>query len=186
MTKSIKHEEYTCKGRHVTLDAAQLSPDFYETMLFRSSDGLDITSKTAKTEAEALEQFAGIRAAYPPDNERPAPVPVQLSGKYAKLRDDVRKAAQIGREAAAQVDDSGTCNRDSAALLLPRWKEALVKQACKEADCGCFTWKPFGTKYFVVCACIPGQAYKQEVAAEAMTAAFREMGYDALTYCQMD
>lgn len=109
-----------------------------------------------------------------------------LTGKYAKLRDDIRKAAQIGLEAAAQVEDSGTCNMDAAALSLPRWKEAFVEQACEEAGCGCFIWRPFGAKYFVICARIPGQALKQETAAEAMTAAFEEMGYDAVTYCQMD
>ena len=186
MTKSIRREEYAYKGRRVILDTAELSPGKYETMLFRRSDGEEIDSSTATTEVEALEQYAAIRAAHLPDSERPEPVPVQLSGKYAKLRDDVRKAAQIGLEAASRVDDGGTCNMDSAALNLPRWKEALVEQACKEAGCGCFTWKPFGAKYFVICARIPGQARKQEVAAEAMTAAFHEMGYDALTYCQMD
>lgn len=186
MIKSIKREEYTYDGRRVILDASEFSSGHFEIMLLRYSDGKGIAEASARTEEEALKQYANIRSAHVPDSERHDADSTPLSGKYAKLRDDIRRAVQIGLEAAAQVEDSGTCNMDAAALFLLRWKEALVEQACKEADCGCFTWRPFGAKYFVICARIPGQAYKQEVAAEAMTKAFLEMGYDAMTYCQMD
>lgn len=73
MTKSIKREEYTYKGRRVILDTAQLYPNFYETMLYRASDCLDIDSATATTEAEALDQFDRIRSAHPADKKPAAP-----------------------------------------------------------------------------------------------------------------
>ena len=38
----------------------------------------------------------------------------------------------------------------------------------------------------MVCLPVPGQAYKREVAAEAMTSALSEMGYEALCYQQAD
>ena len=187
MTKSIKREEYTLRGRRVTLDTAQLSPGVYETMLFRSSDGLDIEVKTARTEAEALEQYASIRAAYPPDSKCPAPAPDPLTGKYAKLRDDLRAALQAGREAeAANPEDGGTCNFDSASLCLPRWSFAKVEQAAKEAGTNCFKWKAFGHTRLVFRPDTRGQGNARSRNAEAMTAALSKMGYDALDYCQMD
>lgn len=111
--------------------------------------------------------------------------PKPLTGKYAKLRDDLRKVYEIGKAAAAQVEDGGTCNFDAPSLLLPRWQSAKVKQACEEAGCGCFEWKCFNRRW-VICFRIAGQAYKRETAAEAMTKALTAMGYDALTYCAID
>lgn len=187
MTNSIKREEYTLNGRRVTLDTAQLAPGFYETMLFRSSDGLEIDSATAATEAEALEQYARIRAAHPSDAERPAPVPAKLTGKYAKLRDDLRAALQAGREAEeANAEDGGTCNFDSAAICLPRWIAAKVEQAAEEAGTSCFKWELFRNPRFVFSPDTRAQGNARIRNAEAMTAALRSMGYDAMDYCQMD
>lgn len=92
---------------------------------------------------------------------------------------------EIGKAAAAQVEDGGTCNLDAPSLLLPRWQSAKIEQACKEAGCGCFEWKCFNRRW-VICFHIPGQAYKRETAAEVMTKALADMGYDALTYCAID
>ena len=111
--------------------------------------------------------------------------PKPLTGKYAKLRDDLRKVYEIGKAAAAQVEDGGTCNLDAPSLMLPRWQSAKIKQACDEAGCGCFEWQCFNRRW-VICFRIPGQAYKRETAAEAMTKALADMGYDALTYCAID
>ena len=184
MTHSIKHEEYTYHGKLVILDAAQLAPDRYETMLLSRSGGTEYAVTVSTTEADALNAYDAIRAAHLPDNERPAPVPAPLTGKYAKLRDDLRRAHKIGLDAAALVDDGGTCNMDSPALRLTGWRQAKVEQACTEAGGGCFKWSCFNR--YVICLPIPGQAYKNEVAAEAMTKALTEMGYNAMTYCQMD
>lgn len=92
---------------------------------------------------------------------------------------------EIGKAAAAQVEDGGTCNLDAPSLLLPRWQSAKIEQACKEAGCGCFEWTCFNRRW-VICFHIPGQAYKRETAAEVMTKALADMGYDALTYCAID
>ena len=187
MTTSIKHEDYTLRGRRVTLDTAELSPGVYETMLFRSSSGLEIDSATATTEVEALEQYARIRAAYLPDEERLTPAPIPLTGKYAQLRDDLKKALETGRAAEdADPEDDGTCNFDSAALYLPRWPAAKVEQAAKEAGTGCFIWTIFSSRRFVFTPNTRSQANARSRNAEAMTAALRSMGYDAMDYCQMD
>lgn len=186
-TKSIRHEEYTYQGRRVILDAALLAPGQYETMLLYRSSGVEIASYTDRTEAEALRHFDAIRAAHLPDREREPEVVRPLAGRYAKLRDDLRAALAVGLEAAAGVEDGGTSCHDAPALRLPRWNAGMVERACKEAGGGCFSWSPFRSgKLFVVCFPVPGQAYKREVAAEAMTAALSGMGYEALCYQQAD
>lgn len=179
--RCIKHEEYTYQNKPAILDTAELSPGNYETMLMRP-DGKEIASITAPDEATALHDFQHFRKQWPADDD--AKVLPPLTGKYAKLRDDLRSVYKIGLDAAAQVHDGGTCNMDAPAVALPRWNAAKVEQACKEAGGGCFKWSVFNR--FVICFPIPGQAYKIETAAEAMTKALDEMGYDAMTYCQMD
>ena len=179
---TIKHTEYTHNGRRVILDTCELASNHYETMLLYPN-GHEITYRTARTEADAIADFDDLLTAYPADTKPAAPKP--LTGKYAKLRDDLRKVYEIGKAAAAQVDDGGTCNFDAPSISLPRWQSAKVKQACKEAGCGCFEWKSFGRRW-VISFRIAGQAYKRETAAEAMTKALAGMGYDALTYCAMD
>lgn len=179
---AIKRTEYTRNGRRVILDTCELAANRYETMLMYP-DGQEITYRTASTEADALRDFEVILAAYPADKKPEAPKP--LTGKYAKLREDLRKVYEIGKAAAAQVEDGGTCNFDAPSISLPRWQSAKVKQACKEAGCGCFEWKSFGRRW-IISFRIAGQAYKRETAAEAMTKALAGMGYDALTYCAID
>ena len=179
---TIKHTEYTHNGRRVILDACELASNHYETILLYPN-GHEITSRTARTEADAIADFDELLTAYPADTNPAAPKP--LTGKYVKLRDDLRKVYEIGKAAAAQVEDGGTCNFDAPSISLPRWQSAKVKQACKEAGCGCFEWKSFGRRW-VISFRIAGQAYKRETAAEAMTKALAGMGYDALTYCAID
>jgi hypothetical protein len=175
---TIKHTEYTHNGRRVILDTCGLASNHYETMLLYPN-GHEVTSRTARTEADAIADFNDLLTAYPADTE-----PKPLTGKYAKLRDDLIKARAIALEAAAQVEDGGTCNLDAPSLLLPRWQSAKVKQACEEAGGDYFRWG-YSNRY-VICLRLPGQAYKRETAAEAMTKALADMGYDALTYCAMD
>lgn len=185
--KTIKHEEYTHNRRRVILDTAEIHNGIFETMLLRDSDGEELASMTASTEAEALAQFATIRASHLPDAERKSQAPAKLTGRYAKLRDDLRQALAAGRAAqAANPEDGGTCNFDSAALCLPRWNGKKVKQAAKEAGTSCFTWNCFGSRMFVFGPNTNAQGNARSRNAEAMTHAFRSMGYDAMDYCQMD
>ncbi len=106
-----------------------------------------------------------------------------LTGKYAKLRDDLIKARESGLKRAAVSDDGGTCNFDSPAIKLPRWQVAKVKQAAAEAGCGCFVW--FSGVYVFVLRC-DGQANKVTAAAEAAEKALKNAGYDAFVYYQAD
>lgn len=178
---TIKHTEYKYNGRRVILDTCELTPGKYETMLLYPN-GHEIDCRTARTEADAIADFDELLTAYPADTKPAAPKP--LTGKYAKLRDDLIKAHAIALDAAAQVEDGGTCNLDAPSLLLPCWQSAKVKQACEEAGGDYFRWG-YSNRY-VICLQLPGQAYKRETAAEAMTKALSDMGYDALTYCAID
>lgn len=178
---TIKHTEYKYNGRRVILDTCELTPGKYETMLLYPN-GHEIDCRTARTEADAIADFDELLTAYPADTKPAAPKP--LTGKYAKLRDDLIKAHAVALDAAAQVEDGGTCNLDAPSLLLPRWQSAKVKQACEEAGGDYFRWG-YSNRY-VICLRLPGQAYKRETAAEAMTKALADMGYDALTCCAID
>lgn len=180
---TIKHTKYIYNGRRVILDTCELTPGEYETMLLYPN-GHEIASRTSGTEADALADFEAIYQAHPADSEIKRTEPKPLTGKYAKLRDDLRKVYEIGKAAAAQVEDGGTCNFDAPSILLPRWQSAKIEQACKEAGCGCFEWKCY--RRWVICFRVAGQAYKRETGAEAMTKALTAMGYDALTYCAID
>jgi len=187
MVNTVKHEEYTLKGRRVILDASELAPGSYETMLMTSGGYVEIASMRSATEAEALSHFAVIRAAYPPDKPKDKRAPGALTGRYAKLRDDLKKALAAGRAVEdANPEDGGTCNFDSSALSLPRWTAEKVKQAAKEAGTGCFVWNCYGSKQFVFGPDTRAQGNARSRNAEAMTAALRSMGYDAMDYCQMD
>lgn len=178
---SIKHQEYTHNGRRVTLDAAEIRPGKYETMIYHSSSGNEIDHITTGSRREAVAAFSQLFKAYPPDD------PVPLTGRYARLRDDLRMALEAGAAAEREnPEDGGTCNFDSAALYLPRWNACKVEQAAKEAGTACSTWHLFGTKHFVFCPRTSAQANARSRNAEAMTQALKAMGYDAIDYCQMD
>lgn len=178
---SIKHQEYTHNGRCVTLDAAEILPGKYETMIYHSSSGDEIDHITTGSQGEAVAAFSQLFKAYPPDDSAP------LTGRYAQLRDDLRKALEAGAAAEREnPEDGGTCNFDGAALYLPRWNACKVEQAAKEAGTACSTWHLFGTKHFVFCPRTTAQANARSRNAEAMTQALKAMGYDAIDYCQMD
>ena len=117
--------------------------------------------------------------------EKPATKP--LSGKYAKLRDDLRAALEAGRNAEREnPEDGGTCNFDSVALSLPRWQAAKVEQAAKEAGTSCFSWDLFGGRRWVFGPDTRAQGNARTRNAEAMTRTLAGMGYQAMDYCQMD
>lgn len=110
-----------------------------------------------------------------------------LTGRYAKLRDDLKIALAAGQEAAAAYDtDEGTCNFDAAALILPRWNRKLLKQAAEEAGTVCSEWSGWIKSAYVFHPRVRAQGNPRSAAAEAMTEKLKELGYDALTYYQMD
>lgn len=74
-------------GRTAILDTCELFPGEFETMLLDSKTDEEITSATAKTEAEAMRDFARIRTRYNvPD----------LSGKYAAFASALEAAKKAG------------------------------------------------------------------------------------------
>lgn len=112
---------------------------------------------------------------------------MELTGRYAKLRDDVIAALEVGREAErANPDDGGAYNFDSASIKLPRWKKALVEQALREAGTRGWVWFSYGGSRWVISPDTRGHCNARSRNSEAMTRALSEMGYDAFEYCALD
>lgn len=140
-------------------------------------------------EAPGQVYFHGWPGAVDAARAEPAPVLPPLAGKYAKLRDDLRAALEIGRAAqAANPEDGGTCNFDAPALYLPRWKAELVEQAAQEAEGRCWKWKRSwaGGSCWIFPPDSGAQANARTRNAEAMFKALQARGYDAIMYYQAD
>lgn len=178
--RQIKQERYIYRGRPVILSAAELAPGEYEIMLL-DSYGESIAEASASAEDSALCEYRWIRKNHRPDAEIPV-----LPEKYRKLRDDLKRACLAAQEAAARVQDTGTCNLDAPAIRLPRWRQCLVEEAALQAGVGCFQWRTYGSGIYVFPMRVPGQAYKRERAAEVAASSLASMGYNTLTYYQMD
>jgi hypothetical protein len=177
------HIEYKWRGRWVILDSCQLYPDRFETLLlYRAGFGDEIASRTSPTAEGAAADFAELARLYPEDG--PA---APLSGKYAKLRDDLKKALLAGVTAEQEnPEDGGTCNFDAPSLFLPKWREEKVKQAAEEAGTHCSAWTLWGIKRFVFQPKSNAQANARTRNAEAVTKSLKELGYDAFCYSAMD
>lgn len=177
MARQIKKTDITlANGNAAILSTAELAPGLYETML--ASPNFDTEYKVLRntTEEGALADFKRLHKAY-----HVAP----LSGKYAKLSVDLRKAAAVGHAAAELSDDGGTCNFDAATIRLKGWNQAKVEQAAREAGVRCFVWNLWGSKSFVFpIGC--GQGNARTAGAEAMSKHLESAGYDAGMYYQMD
>lgn len=110
-----------------------------------------------------------------------------LTGKYAKLRDDLILALTVGSAVEeANPEDGGTCNFDSLEIHLPRWKGDLIKQAAKEAGTRAFSTTVYGSKIWLFNPKTKGQANARSRNAEAMAKIMQERGYDASVWYQMD
>lgn len=164
-------------GSAAVLSTSEIASGEFETMLATPDFGTEYAVRRASTEAQALADHKHLRKQYH--------VPA-LSGKYAQLADDLRKAAEAGREAAKASDDGGTCNFDSATLYLKGWNREKVEQAARAAGVGFFVWNLWGSKSFVFPLRGVGQGNANTAAAEAMRDALKDMGYDAGMYCQID
>lgn len=109
-----------------------------------------------------------------------------LTGKYAKLRDDIRAALEA-TEWAEQTEDGGTCNLDAPVLSLPRWNESLVKRAAAEAGGFAYKWRMGRmTMGWIISPRSSGQANRRSRKAEAMREELEKRGYDAFMYYAMD
>lgn len=177
MARQIKKANITLgNGEAAILSTAELAPGLYETMLATPDFGTEYKVLRNSTEEGALADFKHLRKTY-----HVAP----LSGKYAKLAEDLRKAAAVGRAAAELSDDGGTCNFDAASLHLDGWIRAKVEQAAREAGVGCFVWNLWGSKSYVF-PIASGQGNARTAGAEAMSKHLKSAGYAASVYYQMD
>lgn len=177
MTRRIKSANITlASGKAAILSTAELAPGLYETMLASPDFGTEYKVLRNTTEEGALADFKSLRKAY-----HVAP----LSGKYAQLAEDLRKAAAVGRAAAELSDDGGTCNFDAASVRLDGWIRAKVEQAAREAGVGCFVWNLWGSKSYVF-PIQSGQGNARTAGAEAMSNHLKNAGYAASVYYQMD
>lgn len=183
-TAHLHYEGPNAAGRQIIIDAAEMQPGKFEIMTMYPG-GREIECETVYSLDGAEAVYSRMVQQYTRKPEKPEPKP--LTGKYAKLRDDLREALRIGRAAEdAAPEDGGTCNFDAAAIRLPRWNSALIEQAAQEAGSHCFDWNLWGTKSWVFCPDTRGQANARSRNAEAMTRALQAMGYDAMDYCQAD
>ncbi len=176
---------YTGPDRHgaqITIDVAELSPGLFDVVV-RRSDGGALANEQAASREDAEKMYRDFYRRHVLSENPPAP----LTGKYAKLRDDLKKALEAGRAAEdADPEDGGSCTLDAAALALPRWTVSKVEQAAKEAGTGCFVATRSGERRFVFSPDTGGQGNARRRNAEAMTAALRAAGYDAIDYSRMD
>lgn len=109
-----------------------------------------------------------------------------LTGKYAKLRDDLIAALDIGAKAETG-EDGGTCNVDAPAILLPRWTRNLVKRAAREAGTECFEWNLYGSRYFVFQPRTRAIGNDRSRNAEAATSFLESCGYErVICYSEID
>lgn len=176
MYNGMYHTERKYMGKPIIIDLAEIYGKF-EVMVM-GKKGIEIECFTSKDFDEAKTKYMEYRHKYY-ESEGP------LKGKYAKLRDDIIKALSVG-EAAETDDDGGACNFDGCAILTTRWRESLLKQVAREAGTTGHKWKIYGASYFVFSPRTHGQGNKRADNAEAMTKYMQSLGYDALTYCQMD
>lgn len=188
------HEEYTYNHKRIVVDIARL-PSYahpegvYEVMAMNKANGKELACKRTPDFEEAVKVYEQMKKDFPADEQREyhAYVTVPLTGKYAKLRDDLKVALEAGRTAEREnPEDGGTCNLDAASIRLVRWNAAKIEQAAKEAGTGCFKWEMYGGSRYVFSPDSRAQGNARSRNAEAMARALKEMGYDATDYCQMD
>ena len=179
------HKEITHRGRPAIVDVAELFGEF-EVMTFRP-DGDEIDCKTFADETEAVKAAKAMTRKYA--DKKPQP-PKPLTGRYAKLRDDIMTALEAGRAAEAQEfqrnGDGGTCNFDSPALTLPRWSAEKIQQAAKEAGTSAYKWTLYGSTRWVIVPDSRCQAEPRSTNAKLMRDVFSALGYDAVMYYQAD
>ena len=179
---SIAHNEFGRGEKVLIIDAAEIAPGEYEVMAFyrggseiecyRTGDPED--AKAAQ--ARMVEQYAEDAIAR------------LFSPKMQNLVDALKAACAAAHAAREQnSEDGGTCNFDSPAIRLFRWRQADI-EACANAVCLTVRdWNLYGTRRWVFGVPGPcGQANLRSRMAEAMVKSLKESGFDAMDYAQLD
>ena len=164
-------------GKSAVLSTVEIVPGEFETMLASPDFGREYDVLRARTEAQAMKQFRFLRDTFhcPP-----------LTGKYAKLAEDLKAAAASGLAVARNTPDGGTCNFDSVSVYLKGWNGKKIQQAAKAAGVGCSEWNLWSSKSWVFPIRGAGQADANTAAAEAMRDYLKEAGYEVGMYYHMD
>jgi len=177
------HDEIMYKRTKLVIDTADLGEAYgrrYETMaLFPNKFRDELECVRSETEEEARR----VHSIMLDKHKRQA---AELTGKYAKLRDDLLAAyaETVGEE---ETEDGGTCNFDSPVLHLPKWNADKVKQAVEEAGGHAFKWTERGRLFgWVISPNSSGQGNRRSRRAEAISEALKKRGYDTGMYYQMD
>ena len=184
-------------GREILIDTAVIGGGpgcmtTYETMAMYTDNSMDIDCarthdfKEAKRNHEHMvEKWQGAEDFRVKELER-AKKKITLSGKYAKLRDDLI-AAYAETEHLEQTEDGGTCNFDSPVLNLERWNAKQIERAAEEAGGSAWQWK--SGRYVMGWVFSPrssGQGNRRTRRAEAIAKAMETKGYSVGMYYQMD
>lgn len=176
------HDEIMYLGKPLIIDTTTIPYNgaiIHETMALRKG-GEDLDTYRTASEEEARENHALLMDKYSGHENAP------LTGKYAKLRDDLI-AAYAETEYLEQTEDGGTCNFDAPVLRLDRWNAKKIKQAAEEAGSGAFRWTVGKTMLgWVFATKSSGQANRRTRRAEAISEALKAKGYDAGMYYAMD
>lgn len=180
MTRKIKSANITlADGKAAILSTVELPLGEFETMLASPDFATEYVQLRTTNEAQAVSDFNHLYKTY---HVALAP----LTGKYAKLAEDLKAAACKAVHVARATEDGGTCNMDSVSVKLPGWSRAKVEQAAKAAGVGCFVWNLRGAKRYVFPVRVCAQANARTAAAEAMRDSLRTSGYDIGMYYQID
>lgn len=178
MYQGMYHTTRTYNGKQILIDLAMF-PDgsAFEVAVLdcRTSEEYDIREFSQL--GDAIAYYNRMLGEYPADQPKTACLP-PLTGKYARLRDDLRAAWENTPNSA---EDGGTCNMDCPVLYLPRWTRSKVEQAGKEAGIPVHFWRS-GCYHIGVASACQGDA--RTAKAEAMSAHLKAAGYDtSVWYC---
>jgi len=174
------HREMMYRGRNIILDASYIDNDTIEIMCMDAEDSTkEYECKRTNDPDEAERIYGSIRYSYSDQPHK------KLSGKYAKLRDDLIKVLEIGRQ-HDQGEDGGTCNFDAPSIVGNGWRESMVKQAAKEAGTTVRKWKLYSDTRWVFGVPTMGQGNRRCRVSEAMCEVLSDLGYDVLEYSAMD
>ena len=172
MITSIAHDTVN----NLIIDAALIDGTYEVMTMKRNGEALECF-RTGDRE-KALESFKDMVKRY--SVRKP-------TAKMQKLIDSLNAAKLAAFFVRDLNDDGGSCNFDSPAISLPRWREADVKACAEAAGLSVFCWNSWGGKRWVFSVPGPcGQGNCRSTMAEAMTEALQAAGFDAVTYYQMD
>lgn len=178
---TIRHDEYRRHGKQVIIDTALIGDD-YETMVLLQRESIDEAHN--KNETEALHAHDAFIRKYVQDLDWLLDE-TKLSGKYLRLVDDLKAAAEAA-DPFKDYDDGGTSNMDAMMLSLPRYEEIKIKAAAKRAGLIASAGRCMKQKIYHILPPHGGQGYRRTKQAEAMAEVMRACGYEASVWYQMD